>query len=147
MPHYLLDTNVCILLLRGNPAVRGRLQVAGAENCFISEITVAELYFGAEKSIRSAQEFERTIAFAESAQILSIGSALRGYGQQRWRLQQLGQPLDDFDLLIGATALANNLVMVTNNTKHFARIQGLQLADWTAPQAPSSSVARPLGNS
>lgn len=131
MPQYLLDTNVCILLLRGNPTVQLRLREAGEANCFISEITVAELYFGAEKSVRSTQEFARTIAFAENAQVLSIASALRSYAQQRWRLQQLGQPLDDFDLLIGTTALANNLVMVTNNTRHFARLQGLPLEDWT----------------
>lgn len=133
MPQFLLDTNVCILLLRGNEIIREHLQQAGAESCFVSEITVAELYFGAEKSTRSAQEFERTTAFVQSAQVLSISSALRGYAQQRWRLQQLGQPLDDFDLLIGTTALANSLVMVTNNTKHFARIPGLQLQDCTVP--------------
>ena len=141
MPQYLLDTNVCILLLRGNLLVRNFLERAGAENCFLSEITIAELYFGAEKSMRSAQEFVRTLAFAKSAQVLPITSALRSYAQQRWRLQQLGQPLDDFDLLIGATALANSLIMVTNNTRHFARIQGLPLEDWTLPVDTSAGAA------
>ena len=132
MPQFLLDTNVCILLLRGKEVVREHLQQAGVDNCFISEITVAELYFGAEKSPRSAQEFERTAAFVQSAQVLPIASALRGYAQQRWRLQQLGQPLDDFDLLIGSTALAHKLIMVTAD-KHFVRIAGLQRQDWTVP--------------
>lgn len=141
MPQFLLDTNVCILLLRGNPTVQLRLQEAGAENCFISEITIAELYFGAEKSMRAAQEFERTTAFADSAQVLSITPALRGYARQRWRLQQLGQPLDDFDLLIGTTALAHNMIIVTNNTRHFARIKGLPLEDWTVLPLSSEGAA------
>lgn len=133
---YLLDTNICILLLRNRELVRERLRAVGPASCFISEITVAELYFGATKSPSSVQEFLRTEAFIASAQVLPIAPALRSYAQQRWRLQQLGQPLDDFDLLIGATALVEKLVMVTNNTKHFNRIQGITLEDWT--QKPES---------
>jgi len=135
MPGYLLDTNICILLLRGREPVRQRLQAAGPDNCFISEITVAELYFGAEKSPNSQQEFLRTTGFVASAQLAPIAPALRVYAQQRWRLQQLGQPLDDFDLLIGATAIANGLTMVTNNIRHFQRLPLPALEDWT--QAPA----------
>lgn len=133
MSQYLLDTNVCILLLRNHVSVRERLRAVGPENCFISEITVAELYFGAEKS-RSLPEFQRTQAFVASAQVLPITSSLTAYAQQRWRLQQLGQPIDDFDLLIGSTAVTHNLVMVTNNTRHFQRLPLPALEDWT--QAP-----------
>lgn len=134
MAGYLLDTNVCVFLLRGNQLVRDCLRTAGVENCFISEITVAELYFGAEKSPSSVREYQRTQEFVASAQVLPITPALRVYAQQRWRLPQLGQPLDDFDLLIGATAISNNLIMVTNNTRHFARLQlQFQLEDWTQP--------------
>lgn len=132
MAKYLLDTNVCVLILRNNQLVIDRLRVVGADNCFISKITVAELYFGAEKSPNSAREYARTQAFVASAQVVSIASALQVYAQQRWRLQQLGQPLDDFDLLIGATAISNALVMFTANTRHFTRLP-LQLEDWTHP--------------
>lgn len=134
MPGYLLDTNVCVLLLRGKLEIRSQLLAVGVMNCFISEITVAELYFGAAKS-QSPTEVQRTQAFVASAQVLPITSALATYAQQRWRLQQLGQPIDDFDLLIGSTAIINGLVMVTNNTKHFARLP-LQLADWMKPPLP-----------
>ena len=136
MPGYLLDTNVCILLLRGKPEIPGRIVAVGVANCFISEITVAELYFGAEKS-GSQLEIQRTQSFVASAQVLPITSALLTYAQQRWRLQRLGQLIDDFDLLIGSTALFNNLVMVTNNTKHFARLP-VPLEDWTLPDSVAS---------
>ncbi len=96
---------------------------------------MAEFYFGAEKSPNSTREFLRTVAFVASAQVLAIGPALRIYAQQRWQLQQRGQPLDDFDLLIGATAMEHNLVMVTNNTKHFQRLP-LAIEDWTLPLSP-----------
>ena len=135
MPSYMLDTNVCVLLLRGKPEIRSRLAAVGVANCFISEITVAELSFGAEKS-GSQLEVQRTQGFMASAQVLPITSVPLTYARQRWRLQQIGQPLDDFDLLIGSTALSNNLVMVTNNTRHFARLP-LQLEDWTHPQLPN----------
>ncbi|MEJ7659733.1 MAG: PIN domain-containing protein [Hymenobacter sp.] len=88
MPQYLLDTNICILLLRNRDAVREHLRQAGPENCFISEITVAELYFGAEKNPNSTQEFLRTVGFVASAQVLPIGPALRIYARQRWRLRR-----------------------------------------------------------
>ena len=89
MSSYLLDTNVCILLLRGKPEIRNQPASVGVANCFISEITGAELYFGAEKS-GSPTELLRTQAFVASAQVLPITSCLALYAQQRWRLQQLG---------------------------------------------------------
>lgn len=127
---YLLDTNVCIRLLRNREQVVRRLVAANPTNCYISDITVAELYFGAEKNQFAEREMSRTQAFIDNAKTLSIQPGLRIYAEQKARLERLGQPLDDFDLLIASTALANELILVTHNTKHFARILGLQLEDW-----------------
>ena len=66
-------------------------------------------------------------------QPLTISSSLRTYASEKRRLQRLGQTVDDFDLLIGATALAHDMTMVTNNTKDFNQLQGIVLEDWTKP--------------
>lgn len=131
---YLLDTGVCINLLRNNqPLVTARLAQAGVNACAISEITEAELRVGAESSQRP--EFQHTLIdqLIAAFTVLPIAPAIRLYARERARLRAEGQTVDSFDLLIGATALAHNLIMVTNNTKHFVRIPGLQLEDWTVP--------------
>jgi tRNA(fMet)-specific endonuclease VapC len=101
------------------------------ENCFISEITVAELKFGAEKSQKVVRNRLVVSTFISQMNILPIYSSLDSYAQEKNRLQKQGTPIDEFDLLIGATALANDLVLVTNNTKHFKRLTDIQIEDWT----------------
>ena len=138
---YLLDTNVCISLLRNNkPLVTARFAQVGITVCAISEITEAELRVGAESSQRPDFQHSLIDQLIVSFTVLPIAPAIRVYARERARLQAGGQPVDSFDLLIGATALANNLTMVTNNTKHFARMQGLQLEDWTVPFLPSKGA-------
>lgn len=143
MARYLLDTNVCVLLLKSHPAVMRCIANVGAENCFVSEITAAELLFGAVKGAEKAANpnvvRKGTADFIETLQVLPIRQALYTYAFEKRRLQLTGQPLDDFDLLIGATALSYNLTMVTNNTKHFNRFQNLTLEDWTEPSEPFRS--------
>jgi tRNA(fMet)-specific endonuclease VapC len=63
--------------------------------------------------------------------IVSISEAIPTYAKERARLESMGRPLDDFDLLIGATAIAHGMTLVTNNTKHFQRLKGIRLEDWT----------------
>ena len=141
---YLLDTNVCINLLRNDrPAVTARFVQVGVAACAISEIVEAELRVGAESSQRPDFQHALIDQLAASLAVLPVAPAIRLYARERARLQASGQLIDSFDLLIGSTALAHGLIMVTNNSRHFARIQGLPLEDWTVPRAPSSSVARP----
>ena len=64
-------------------------------------------------------------------QIIPIFGALDFYAKEKARLRKLGTPIDDFDLLIGATAVTNELIIVTNNTKHFTRIDLIEIEDWT----------------
>lgn len=131
MTKYLLDTNICIFFLKGLFELDSKIKEVGLENCFISEITVAELKFGAEKSQKVVRNRLVVSTFISQMNILPIYSSLDSYAQEKNRLQKQGTPIDEFDLLIGATALANDLVLVTNNTKHFKRLTDIQIEDWT----------------
>lgn len=108
-----------------------KIKSVGLENSFISEITVAELKFGAEKSQKVKENRKVCSTFIDQINILPIYSSLDVYAREKTRLQKQGTPIDDFDLLIGATAIKNDLVLVTNNTKHFKRMNKIQLEDWT----------------
>jgi len=132
LKRYLLDTNICIFYLKGKFNLDKKLEQVAAENCFISEITLAELKFGAANSSQVDKNQQIIANFQLSIQVLPIFSALDFYAKEKSRLRKLGTPLDDFDLLIGATAVVNELVMVTNNTSHFARMNLIELEDWTA---------------
>lgn len=129
---YLLDTNVCIHLLRNNaPNVTARFAEVGATACGISEITLAELRVGAEISQRPAYQHELIDRLSASLSLFHITSAIRIFASERARLQLSGQIIDSFDLLIGATAIRQGLTLATNNTKDFIRLQGIVLEDWT----------------
>ena len=126
---YLLDTNVLIDMFKGSHRVQERIFRAEFHNCYVSEITLAELYVGAFKGGRPKQLQE--IAFVvRRFHLLPVTPALETYAQLRVRLEEQGAPLDDFDLLIAATALHEGLTLVSANTRHFERIEGLRLENW-----------------
>ena len=108
-----------------------KIEQIGIENCFVSEITIAELFYGAEKSSRRDANLLVVEEIIKNMAVLPLTNALQLYAKEKVRLQKLGTTIDDFDLLIGATALANQLILVTNNYKHFARISNLEVEDWT----------------
>ncbi len=100
-------------------------------NCFISEITLAELKFGVEKSEKPEKNKKALDNFLSGVQILPIFHSLDLYAKEKARLQKIGTPVDDFDILIGVTSIVHKLIMVTNNIVHFKRINGIKLEDWT----------------
>ena len=100
-------------------------------NCFISEITLAELKFGVENSERPDKNLQALNKFLTGVKILPIFHSLDLYAKEKARLRKAGTPIDDFDLLIGVTSVTHNLTMVTNNTDHFKRINRIDLEDWT----------------
>lgn len=132
MKKFLLDTNICIYLLKGLYNLDKKIEKVGITNCFISEITIAELKFGVENSrdiIRNSKVLEELInKFA----ILPVFTSLDIYAREKARLRKTGTPVEDFDLLIGATAIFNNLVLVTKNISDFKRISGIFIEDWTS---------------
>ena len=130
MTNFLLDSDTCISLIRGNEAVRKKIALVGSERCFISEITIAELRFGAERSNRREQEHRIVDLVCEEFTALTISKTIRTFAIEKARLWNMGQKIADFDLLIGATAVYHGLILVTNNTKHFERMQSLLLENW-----------------
>jgi len=101
------------------------------DNCFISEITLAELKFGVENSEKKDKNQKALDNFIMGVKIVPIFHSLDLYAKEKARLRKIGIPVDDFDLLIGVTSVTHNLTMVTNNTDHFKRIKGIILEDWT----------------
>lgn len=130
MTKYLLDTDICIFFFKGKYGIDERMKKAGIENCYISEITLAELKYGAENSGNPPKHRKIVTEFQQKIQIIPIFSSLNLYAEEKSRLKKLGTPIDDFDILIGATALFNNLVMITNNVKHFQRIKDIKIENW-----------------
>lgn len=113
MSKFLLDTNICIYFLKGQYNLVQKLEKIGLENCFISEITIAELKFGAENSENKEKNRSAVDDFISRFTIIPIFNSLDIYAKEKARLRKAGTPLDDFDLLIGATAISNNLILVT----------------------------------
>ena len=131
MKTYLIDTNIVIFYMKGKFGLEAKFDEVTSENCFISEITLAELKFGIENSERPEKNRKVLDNFLTGVQVLPIFYSLDFYAKEKARLRKEGTPIDDFDLLIGVTSITHNLIMVTNNTSHFKRIKGIKLADWT----------------
>ncbi len=108
-----------------------KLESAGTDNCFISEITLAELKFGVENSQNKEKNLVALGNFLTGVIVIPIFPSLDVYAKVKARLRKAGQPIDDFDLLIGATAISNDLILITNNVSHLGRMQGIKIEDWT----------------
>ncbi|MEP6647509.1 MAG: type II toxin-antitoxin system VapC family toxin [Saprospiraceae bacterium] len=131
MKKYLLDTNICIYFIKGKFDLIKKFEKVDPENCFISEITLAELMFGVENSEKKEKNQQALDDFLTGVKLVPIFHSLELYAKEKTRLRKSGTPIDDFDLLIGVTSVTHNLTMVTTNTEHFKRISGIELEDWT----------------
>lgn len=128
---YLLDTNTCVFFLRGKLNLAEIIRDKGRENCFISEITVAELLYGAENSDNPTKSYKAVDAFISGLSILPIFGCIKRYAKEKVRLKKIGKPIhDEFDLLIGVTAVENKLTLVTDNSKDFERLEGIKIENW-----------------
>lgn len=131
---YLLDTDTIIFSLKGNASVQKNLLFHINDPIKTSVITVMELYYGAYKSQKITGNLAKIKTLEQSIEIITPGlESAEVFGMLKSQLEKTGSRLDDFDLIIAACALANNLILVTNNEKHFQRIEGLKLANWTKP--------------
>lgn len=139
---WLLDTNVLIHAQRGRPsAVRVRLQSRSPEDMAISAISIAELWYGAAKHADPAGKRELWKRYLEPYATHTFDrSAAEIHGDLRFRLRH--NPIGDRDLLIAAIALANGLVLVTNNTREFNRVSELRVEDWTIPSTEFDSGSK-----
>jgi len=127
---YLLDTNICIHFFRGKFNLLKKIESVGIANCAISEITLAELVFGAEYSDETDKNLKIIDEFSRQVTILPVYDSIWIYGKEKARLRKLGTPISDFDLLIGCTSIERELIMVTENTSEFERISKIKIENW-----------------
>ncbi len=130
MKRFLIDTDICIYYMKGKFGLENRAEFKEGNSLFLSEITVAELKFGVENSSNVKANRQVLDDFLESFQIIPISSAIDFYTTEKAKLRKSGTSVDDFDLLIGSTAISNNFILVKNNQKHFKKIEGLELENW-----------------
>lgn len=131
MDQYLIDTDICIHFLKGKFGINDKVKEVGLDNCYISEITILELTYGAYKSTDFKKHILEVKKMEVLFEILPIYGSINKYAEERVRLQKAGTSIPDFDLLIGTTAVANNLILVTNNENHLSRISGIKIENWT----------------
>ncbi|MGB3776951.1 MAG: type II toxin-antitoxin system VapC family toxin [Tunicatimonas sp.] len=126
-----MDTDICIFLLQGKYGLEEKIKRVGLKNCYISEITIAELKYGAENSNNYQKHILEVEKIERLFTVIPIYGSFGQYAKEKARLRKEGTLIPDFDLLIGVTAVTNDLVMVTNNEKHLSRISSIQLENWT----------------
>ncbi len=133
--NYLLDTNICVLLIRQkSPQLLAHLTTYGLADVGISVITVAELQYGVHNSSQIQQNQQALDQFLLPLTILPFDAAATlSYGQIRATLERQGLPIGLLDTLVAAHALSARLTLVTNNVREFSRVNGLQIEDWTKP--------------
>ncbi|MDE6578780.1 MAG: type II toxin-antitoxin system VapC family toxin [Muribaculaceae bacterium] len=127
---YLLDTSICVFFLRKNLQIAEQLMRVGLNSCRISEITVAELLYGAYCSKQPEKNLSLIKSFCNQFTIVSLSGSLEDFAQQKFFLRKKGIIIEDMDLLIGATAVHNDFILVTDNLKHFERLEGLKIENW-----------------
>ena len=130
---YMLDTNICIYLIKQKPEkVLRHFKNHSIGDIGISSITLAELRFGVEKSQQiqnNRQALEEFILPLEIADFDEKAAVL--YGAVRAALEKAGTPVGSMDMLIGAHALSLDLTLVTNNVREFKQIKNLKVVDWS----------------
>jgi tRNA(fMet)-specific endonuclease VapC len=128
---YMLDTNICIYVIKNYPAeLRKRFNLLAEQLC-ISSITLGELNYGAEKSVRRLENLQAVEEFVYRLDVLPFSAkAAIHYGQLRAELERAGTPYGPHDMLIGAHARSEGLIVVTNNMREFARMPGLRAENW-----------------
>jgi tRNA(fMet)-specific endonuclease VapC len=130
---YFLDTNICVYFLKGMfSPLRARLLAHRPAEIAIASLVKAELLFGAYTSERRVENEEAVSQFLLPFGVVPFGdSEAIAYAEIRARLKAEGTPIGPNDMIIAATALANDGVLVTHNTSEFGRVQGLAIEDWT----------------
>lgn len=128
---YLLDTDICIAVLRGNSLVRRRLQAVRPDNCGVSMVSVFELFSGVERCRPPEEEGKKVETFLGPLHLLPFDhdAALRA-AKVRWHLEKNGQSIGPYDLQLAGQALALDVTFVTGNTGEFSRVPDLRVENW-----------------
>lgn len=129
---YMLDTNICIYIIKHHPeAVRRRFVAHSLADICLSAVTLAELMYGVQRSNRPQQSRDALNAFAGHLEILPFDDLAADHcGDIRAGLQRSGEVIGSMDMLIAAHARSRALTLVTNNLREFERVPGLLLDNW-----------------
>jgi tRNA(fMet)-specific endonuclease VapC len=140
MLRYMLDTNLCIRVLRDRPsAMRDRFNLE-ADSLSISTIVLTELLHGAAKSARPEENRHEVERFATRLEVLPFDAAAADHAADiRATLEKAGQVIGGYDLLIAGHARSRGLVVITGNLGEFRRVDGLRSEDWLGPDANPTS--------
>ena len=135
MLRYMLDTNICIYVIKNRPeGLRERFNRLADQLC-ISAVTLSEIIYGAEKSARQIENIKVVEQFAARLDVLPFGErAATHYGQIRADLERAGHPIGLHDMMIGGHARSEGLTLVSNNLREFQRIEGLRVDNWVYEQ-------------
>jgi tRNA(fMet)-specific endonuclease VapC len=129
---YLLDTNTCIYFLnRSSERIISQFKKYSPSEIMLSSITVAELFYGAQKSKSRKRNWAVVEDFVSNFGIVPFDEkTCQTYAKTRASLEKAGVPIGPMDLLIASISLANNFILVTNNIKEFRQVKGLKLENW-----------------
>ena len=131
MLEYMLDTNICIYVIKNRPAALRERFDQLAEALCISVITLGELLYGVEKSARRTENLQAVEQFTARLEVVPFSPrAAAHFGQIRAELAKLGPLCGAYDMLIGGHARSEGLMLVTNNVREFQRIPGLLVVNW-----------------
>ena len=127
---YLLDTNICVALMQGNPAIIAKFDVKSTE-CYLPSIVLAELYKGVYCSRQVERNLNALNLFVREMEIVQFDrDAAAEFGIIQGELRRMGRPTGELDALIAAVARPRGDILVTHNTRDFINIPWLQLEDW-----------------
>ncbi|OHE00871.1 MAG: hypothetical protein A3K14_04560 [Sulfurimonas sp. RIFCSPLOWO2_12_FULL_36_74] len=128
----MLDTNICIYIIKNKPSsVREKLREFDIGDLAISTITVSELYYGVYKSQYIEKNLLALEHFLKPFDILEYDfKASIEYGKMRAQLEKKGEVIGGLDMMIAAHALSQNMILITNNTKEFKRVENIKLDNW-----------------
>jgi len=134
---YLLDTNVCIAAMRGNPNVVQGLATRSPEDCAVSMVSVFELFAGVFRCNDPEREGQKVSNFLKPFHLLPFDwdSALRS-AEIRFQLEKADIKIGPYDLQLSGQALLLDLTLVTHNTREFKRVTGLRFEDWEVAEPP-----------
>jgi len=130
--NYLLDTNTCIVYLRGrSPNLKRKLDSTPTQQIAVCSVVRSELIYGAMKSANPRKNFALQQDFLNQFVSLPFDDlAAVNFGTIRAKLEALGTPIGAYDLQIAAIAMTHGLILVTHNTAEFERVEGLPIEDW-----------------
>ena len=128
---YLLDTNICVYFLNKNVKIVDKIASVSADDLAISCFNLTELLFGAYNSEYVDKNLERVRYIEKTIEVMPFDrKAIDNFAMIKAELKKQGKLIDDLDIPIAAVALSNEMILVTNNEKHFTRIPNLTIENW-----------------